>query len=197
MKSKENLIKISKCDKINFMNYYEEMYMDIVKKFVKEWAIPIICAIILAFIINKFIFFNVSVPTESMYPTIKPGDKIFVLRNYRPSSLKRGDILVFHSKEANEDLIKRLVGLPNEKVEIKSDGTVFINDIQLEESYVKYKSDKVGTFMVPEGCYLFLGDNRANSVDSRYWSNPYIPYDEIMGEAKFIIKPFDRFGGLK
>ncbi|MEG0771904.1 signal peptidase I [Clostridium sp.] len=171
--------------------------MEVMNKFIKEWAIPILCAIILAFLINKFMFFNVSVPTESMYPTIKPGDKIFVLRNYKPSSLKRGDILVFHSEEANEDLIKRLVGLPNEKVEVKSDGSVLINGEKLDEPYVKYKSDKVGTFLVPEGHYLFLGDNRSNSVDSRYWENPYIPYDEIMGKAKFIIKPFDRFGSFK
>lgn len=171
--------------------------MDTIKKLFKEWALPVICAIILAFLINKFIFFNVSVPTESMYPTIKPGDKIFVLRNYNISSLKRGDILVFHSKEANEDLIKRLIGLPNDLVEIKSDGKVFINDKELEEPYVKYKSDKTGVFKVPENSFLFLGDNRANSVDSRYWKNPFIPYEEIMGKAKFIIKPFNRFGKLE
>jgi len=171
--------------------------MNKMMKIIKEWSLPVVCALALAFLINKFIFFNVSVPTESMYPTIKPGDKIFVLRNYKESSLKRGDILVFHSKEANEDLIKRLVGLPKEKVEIKNDGKVFINDVELEEPYVKYKSDITGVFNVPEGCYLFLGDNRANSVDSRYWKNPYIPYKEIMGKAKFIIKPFNRFGALQ
>jgi signal peptidase I len=171
--------------------------MSSINKFIKEWALPILFAIILAFLINKFVFFNVSVPTESMYPTIKPGDKIFVLRNYKPSSLKRGDILVFHSKEADEDLIKRLIGLPNETIEVKTDGSLIVNGKSIDEPYVKYKSDKPGSFVVPEGCYLFLGDNRANSVDSRYWENPYIPYDEIMGKAKFIIKPFDRFGTLK
>ena len=171
--------------------------MDTIQKLIKEWALPIICAIILAFLINKFIFFNVSVPTESMYPTIKPGDKIFVLRNYNKSSLKRGDILVFHSEEANEDLIKRLIGLPNDVVEVKNDGKVFINDKELEEPYVKYKSDKTGVFKVPENCFLFLGDNRANSVDSRYWKNPFIPYEDIMGKAKFIIKPLSRFGKLQ
>ncbi len=166
-------------------------------KFLKEWIIPALIAIILGFLINKFIFFNVNVPTKSMYPTITPGDRIFSLRTYKQSSIKRGDILVFHSDELNKDLIKRVVGLPGENVEIQSDGSVYINGELLEENYVSSFSDTTGSFNVPEGCYLFLGDNRGNSIDARLWENPYISFEDIQGEGKFIIFPFDRFGKLK
>ncbi|MDU1411308.1 MAG: signal peptidase I [Clostridium sp.] len=166
-------------------------------KFIKEWAIPILIAILLAILINKFIFFNVGVPTKSMYPTITPGDKIFVLRTYRPSSIKRGDILVFHSEEINKDLIKRVIGLPGETVEVKADGNVFIDGELLEEEYVSSFSDKTGIFKIPDNCYLFFGDNRGNSVDARSWENPYIPFDDIKGEAQFILFPFNRIGVLK
>ena len=166
-------------------------------KFLKDWIIPAAIAIILGVLINKFLFFNVNVPTSSMYPTITPGDRIFSMRIHRPSSIERGDILVFHSKELNKDLIKRVIGLPGETVEVQSDGRVYINGEYLEEDYVSSFSDITGTFTVPEDCYLFLGDNRGNSIDARLWKNPYIPFEEIQGEGKFIIFPFDRFGKLK
>lgn len=166
-------------------------------RFFKEWAVPVIVAVILAVLINKFIFFNVGVPTGSMNPTIKPGDKIFTLRTYRESSIKRGDILVFYSEEVDKDLIKRVVGLPGETVEIQADGSVYINGEYLVEEYVKNPGDKQGLFVIPENCYLFLGDNRGDSIDARYWNNPYINFDDIKGEAKFTIFPFNRIGKLK
>ena len=166
-------------------------------KFLKEWAVPVLIAIVLAILINKFIFFNVGVPTGSMYPTIKPGDKIFTLRTYSKSSIERGDILVFYSEEVDKDLIKRVIGLPGETVEIQADGSVYINGEYLVEDYVKNPSDKQGMFTIPEDCYLFMGDNRSDSIDARYWDNPYINFDQIKGEAKFIIFPFNRIGKLK
>ena len=132
-----------------------------------------------------------------MYPTITPGDRIFSLRMHKPSSIERGDILVFHSEELDKDLIKRVIGLPGETVEIQSDGSVYINGEYLEEDYVSSSSDITGSFNIPKDCYLFLGDNRGNSVDARMWENPYIPFDKIQGEGKFIIFPFNRFGKLK
>ncbi|MEG0306681.1 MAG: signal peptidase I [Clostridium sp.] len=166
-------------------------------KFLKEWAAPVIIALVLALLINKFIFFNVDVPTKSMYPTIKPGDKIFSLRKYKQSSIERGDILIFKSEELGKDLIKRVVGLPGESVEIQADGSVYIDGKYLEEKYVSSKSDIKGSFNIPEDCYLFLGDNRDDSVDARMWKNPYISFDDIMGEAEITIFPFSRFGKLE
>ncbi|MEG1254288.1 signal peptidase I [Clostridium sp.] len=166
-------------------------------KFLKEWAAPVVIAVVLAMVINKFLFFNVDVPTKSMYPAIKPGDKIFSLRIYNQSSIERGDILVFHSSELGKDLIKRVIGLPGESVEVQSDGSVYVNGEYLKEEYVKNSSDITGTFNIPEDCYLFFGDNRNDSVDARIWENPYISFEDIKGEGKFTIYPFNRFGKLE
>ena len=61
----------------------------------------------------------------------------------------------------------------------------------------RYKNGDTGNFVVPEGCFLFLGDNRNGSLDARYWDNPYISGDQIKGKAHFTIWPFDNFGPLK
>ncbi len=171
--------------------------MDLVKKIFQDWILPILAAIIIAFVINKLIFFNVTVPTGSMLPTINLGDKILVTRVHNKNNLKHGDIIVFHSDELGEDLIKRLIGLPNDEVEIKADGSVYINNKIITESYIVYPGGKTGKFKVPQGSYFFMGDNRINSLDARYWEEPYIPYKDIMGKARIIISPFSRFGKLK
>lgn len=74
-------------------------------------------------VVNKLILFKIKVPTPSMYPTIKVNDQIFVTRTHNKNNLKRGDIIVFHSKE----LVKRLIGLPNDTVEITDKGLVYVN----------------------------------------------------------------------
>ena len=167
------------------------------KKFLSDWVYPLGIAVLLAIVINKFIFFNITVPTESMYPTIKAGDRILVTRIHNTAKLKQGDIVVFHSDELKEDLVKRLIGLPGDKIEVKEDGSVYVNSNKLDEPYLQNAGGKTGTFEVPEGSYFFLGDNRTNSLDSRWWKNPYITGSKIMGKAKVIIYPFKRFGKLK
>lgn len=171
--------------------------MDIMKKVFKDWILPIIAAIVIAFLINKFVFFNVTVPTGSMLPTINLKDKILVTRVHNKNNLKNGDVIVFHSDELGEDLIKRLIGLPNDEVDIKEDGSVYVNQKKVDESYVVYPGGKTGKFKVPEDSYFFMGDNRVNSSDARYWNQPYIPAKDIMGKARIIISPFSRFGKLK
>lgn len=171
--------------------------MDIAKKIFKDWIVPIIAAIIIAFLINKFVFFNVTVPTGSMLPTINLKDKILVTRVHNKSNLKNGDIIVFHSDELNEDLIKRLIGKPNDEVDIREDGSLYVNQIKIDESYVVHPGGKTGKFKVPGDSYFFMGDNRVNSSDARYWQQPFISGKDIMGKARIIISPFSRFGKLK
>jgi signal peptidase I len=165
------------------------------KNILKDYVIPIVLAIILAFVIRKYVIFQISVPSESMYPTIKIGDRIMVTRLYDLSKLKTGDLLVFDSKELGKPLIKRLIGLPGDKVVVDK-GTVSVNGVKLKEDYVVNNEDYSGSFNVPEGKYLFFGDNRANSFDSRKWQNPYIDGADIRGKARFIIYPFKRFGNF-
>ena len=165
-----------------------------------EWLITIVAALIISFLINKFLIFKVYIPSESMYPTLKVKDQLFVTKMYSRDSIQRGDILVFFSDEFNELLIKRVIGLPGDDIVVKASGEVLVNGEVLEETYVVQKDETAIfdlEFKVPEDKYFFLGDNRANSLDSRYWSEPYIDFEDIRGEAIIIIYPFNRIRILK
>ena len=157
---------------------------------------PVISAVIIYLLINKFVFFNVHVPTGSMIPTINIENRLVVSRIHNLRNLKRGDIIVFYSEELSERLVKRLIGLPGDKIEMKN-GVVSVNGEQLEEDYVKNKDTYNGDFEVPEGKYFFLGDNRPVSKDARRWINPYIDGSAIEGKAQFIFYPFQNFGVVK
>ncbi|AJA46952.1 putative signal peptidase I-2 [Clostridium pasteurianum DSM 525 = ATCC 6013] len=170
--------------------------MKIIKE-ILSYTLCIMAAVILAILVNKLILFKIKVPTASMYPTIKINDQIFVTRIYNKDNLKTGDIVVFKSKELKEELVKRLIGIPNDTVEITDKGIVYVNGKQLDEPYVINNGGKSGIYKVPEGHYFFLGDNRMNSRDSRYWNNPYIDSSDIEGKAQIIVYPFNRFGFLK
>lgn len=171
--------------------------MKFIKKFFFDWVVPVVVAIVIALLINKFLLFKIYIPSESMVPTLQVGDQLFVTKVYNKDRIKRGDILVFYSEELSELLIKRVIGLPGETVEIKGDGTVYVDGQGLDEPYVINKSTKTGKFQVPEGKVLFLGDNRANSKDSRYWQEPYISLDDVRGEARIIVFPFKRVSLVK
>ena len=165
-----------------------------------EWVITIVAALLISFLINKFLIFKVYIPSESMYPTLKVKDQLFVTKMYSRDSIQRGDVLVFFSDEFNELLIKRVIGLPGDDIIVKSSGEVLINGEVLKEDYVVQKDETAIfdlEFKVPDDKYFFLGDNRANSLDSRYWNDPYIDFEDIRGEARIIIYPFNRIKLLK
>lgn len=132
----------------------------------------IIIAIILALIIRTFLFNIVRVQQTSMYPTVKPNDIILSSSLYRfKKDFRRGDIVVFKSTSENKMLIKRIVGLPGEKVEIY-DGSIYIDGKILEEKYFKekpYTLSPTSEFEVQADELFVLGDNRSpdGSVDSR------------------------------
>ena len=164
--------------------------------FFSDWVVPIVIAVILAVLINKFLIFKVKIPSESMVPTLNVGDRLFVTRVYNPENLKRGDIVVFYSEEKNEDMIKRLIGLPGDEVVI-NDGRVTVNGETLEENYIGTVDNYSGEFTVPDGKYFFLGDNRYWSLDSRYWDEPYIDGSEIKGKAQIKVYPWKDFGKIE
>ncbi|MDU5414408.1 MAG: signal peptidase I, partial [Clostridium perfringens] len=112
-------------------------------KNLKEYVVIIFTAIVLTLLINKFLLFKIVVPTPSMAPTIEPGDQLFATRIHNLSKMERGDMIVFYSKEFDERMIKRLIGLPGDKVEIKEDGIVYVNNEKLDEPYIKYSGGKV------------------------------------------------------
>ncbi|MGL4849360.1 MAG: signal peptidase I [Clostridium sp.] len=167
-----------------------------VKKFLKEWGIPLVIAYAVAILINKFLIFTVYIPSESMLPAINAGDRLIAQRVYDYGKIKRGDILVFDFKEEDSLYIKRVIGLPGDTILI--DGkNLYVNGEKITEDYVKFPEETFAEYVVPEKSYFFLGDNRANSKDARYWKNPYIKEEDIKGKAIFRYYPFDNIGKLK
>ncbi len=163
--------------------------------FFREWIIPIIAAIGIAFLINKFLVYNVYIPSESMVPTLNIGDKLMVTRIYDTDKIKRGDIIVFYSEELDEILIKRAIGLPGDVIKIH-DGIVNINGEDTKENYINNNEKYDGDFNVPPNKFFFLGDNRNRSNDARRWINPYIDASNIQGKARIKFYPFKDFGSL-
>jgi len=197
------------------------------KPLIKETVETIIFVVVMVIIIRFFVGEIRWIPSGSMKPTLIEGDRIFVERYSRfYKTPQRGDIMVFYppfEKLENspsklfsrltgffcKDIayIKRVVGLPGDKMEIKADATgkytVYINDKALDEPYIKSQYDYTpcmptmycGPMVIPEGNYLMLGDNRGNSQDGRYWG--FLPEDRFIGKAVFLFWPFNRAQKLK
>ena len=93
--------------------------------FFYDWVVPIVIAVFLAFLINRFVLYKVKIPSESMVPTLNVNDQLFATRVYNPENLERGDIVIFAYDQEGEDIkmIKRLIGLPGDTVEIKKWGS--------------------------------------------------------------------------
>jgi signal peptidase I len=128
----------------------------------------------------------------SMVPTLTQGQRIFI--NKLMNKLERGDIIVFKNPDNLEGtpLIKQVIGLPGEEIEIKS-GFVYIDGSPLVENYLSEMSRyTMPNSIVPEGEYFVLGDNRNLSRDSHTgWT---VPQDNILGKACLSIWPLDRLG---
>ncbi len=171
----------------------EEKKKKTLKEELIDWAKTLVFWCFLPLGIFLIFCFMANVPTGSMFPTVPVGSQVFTTRLFDKDNIERGDIIVFDSDELGVILIKRCVGLPGETVYFDGTGDVYINGGKLYEGYVSSFSDFEGEFVVPEDCYFFLGDNRAGSLDARYWENPYIHKDDIKGKARAVILPLDEF----
>lgn len=163
-----------------------------------EWVIIIAVAFVLSIVIRNYVVDTRIVPTGSMLPTIQLQDRLIVDRlMYKYDTINRGDIIVFEAPEAaqeDKDLVKRVIGLPGEKVQIKN-GKVFINDKALNEPYIVTPADyDYGPVDVPPDSYFMLGDNRRASKDSHVWG--FLPSDKILGRVWVRYWPLDKFGSL-
>ena len=194
--------KIARILKTNLVEKEEKEEPISWKRELLSWILTFAFAIGVALFLKNFIIINATVPTGSMENTIMPGDDLLGLRTaYLFKDPQRGDIIIFKfPDDESQKFIKRIIGLLGDLVQIE-DGKVYINGstTSLEEPYLKEEwTRNTGPFefVVPEGCYFVMGDNRNDSLDSRYWDNPFVTEDEIIGKAEFIYYPFSHFAKL-
>ncbi|MFR3669334.1 MAG: signal peptidase I [Ruminococcus sp.] len=166
-----------------------------------EDVVLVIVVLAVVFFLKNYVLINAVIPSGSMENTIMTGDRVFGNRlAYRFGEPERGDIVIFKYPDNEEELyIKRVIGLPGDKVEIR-DGLVYLNDSAkpLEEPYLK--ETPVGDYdpyQVPEDGYFMLGDNRNWSKDSRFWENTYVTREEVLAKAVFRYYPFDEIGTIE
>lgn len=179
----------------------KEMYelSEDIKIEIISWIKLIVTAFAIAFILKTFVFQIAYVKGPSMKPTLYEGQVLIISKiNYFIGTPSRGEIVVVHDKLAKKDLIKRVIGIPNETIEIKN-AHVYINDIELNPDYTKLPTDDNGfeKSKVPDENYFVMGDNRPESRDSRSESLGFVKKANIVGRAVFRVWPMDKFGGLR
>ena len=185
------------------------------KSTAREYFESIVIAVILALFIRTWVVQAFKIPTGSMENNLLVGDHLLVNKAvFSPIAfdaettvlpngpVDRGDIVVFKFPlNPERDFIKRVIGLPGEKIELR-DKTVYINDEPLPEPYLPShmtrlvpgaiavaQRDNHGPITVPDGHYFMMGDNRDNSEDSRYWGT--LPHDHIKGKAVVVYWSYD------
>lgn len=169
-------------------------------------VLSVLIGVAIALLLRTYVFVNAIVPTESMEPTIMVNDRLIGSKlTYINNEPERGDIVTFKCPDDTDTIyVKRIIGLPGEKITIVS-GEVYINDSDtpLSEPYVNWEDEPDGDFgpyVVPENCYFVMGDNRNNSLDSRYFvTSPYISKEDITSKIAFRYyssKGFDSIGTL-
>ncbi|WP_108669717.1 signal peptidase I [Peribacillus acanthi] len=171
------------------------------KNEVWEWMKALVIAVALAAVIRYFLFAPIVVDGLSMMPTLHHQDRMIVNKiGYTVGEPDRFDIIVFHAPE-NKDYIKRVIGLPGDKIEYKED-TLFVNGKPYEEPYLdEYKKQVIdgpltepftlkeitGEETVPEGHLFVMGDNRRFSRDSRHIG--VISMDKVLGNTSVVYWP--------
>ena len=181
-----------------------------------DWAVTIVGAVAIVLGIKQWVVNPYRIPSSSMEPTLhcaRPGpgclarfsDRVLANRFiYHFRSPRRGEIIVFKTPPeaqqkcgAGGTFVKRLIGLPGETVQEKligGKGYIFIDRRRLIEPYVQpdRRDSRTGTWQVPKGEYFFMGDNRAQSCDSREWGA--VPRHDIIGEVFAVYWPPNRIG---
>ncbi|MBS8262986.1 signal peptidase I [Mesobacillus boroniphilus] len=174
---------------------------EIVKREGIEWVKAFALGMIIFVFIRIFFFSNYVVEGESMLPTLEDGNKVVVNKlGYESKDLERFDVIVFHANK-EEDFVKRVIGLPGDKVEYRED-MLFINGKKVKEPFLKqYREQSPGGYLtgdftlgdltgverVPEGKLFVLGDNRLGSWDSRQFG--FISEEQVVGKVNLRYWP--------
>ncbi|MFD3626317.1 signal peptidase I [Streptomyces sp. NPDC058698] len=146
----------------------------------------VLSAVVLGLVARHRLGFVTVVGSESMAPTLAPGRLLPVRRPRASRPVRRGDIVVVRSAELGRVIVKRVIGLPGEHVDVAAD-EVRVDGERLSEPYVVRRGGRSGGFDVPDGHLLLLGDNRARSSDSRSWRQPCLPVGALRGIV--LLKP--------
>ncbi|WP_066399154.1 signal peptidase I [Cytobacillus eiseniae] len=174
-----------------------------VKKEGIEWIKAFGIGIIILVFLRTFFISNYIVEGVSMMPTLEDGNKLIVNKiSYQIGELNRFDVIVFHHNQ-EEDFVKRIIGLPGDKIEYSND-ELYVNGKKVEEPYLdKYRKEalgarltgdftlmeKTGEEIVPEGKLFVLGDNRLESWDGRHFG--FISTNQVVGKVNLRYWPID------
>jgi len=168
-----------------------------------EWVISVVIALGIALLLREYVFTLVEVKGESMQHSLEDQDRLFVYRwGYSP---ELGDIIVFDPPNDNSYYVKRVIATEGQTVDIDYDkDVVYVDGVPLYEPYIKdpdmtephYSGLLEFPITVPENYVFCLGDNRNNSMDSRFESVGCIEKKAILGKANFRLFPFDAWGSL-
>lgn len=167
------------------------------KKFIKE-IYPYVIIILVIVLIRSFIITPVIVSGDSMRPNLHDGELLLERKiGYHGNNIKRFDIVII--KDEDEEIIKRVIGLPGEHISYKND-KLYVNDKLVEEAYSHQKTNDFNLeeicncSIIPKGKYLVLGDNRPISKDSRIIG--LVDEEQIKGKAVFRVWPISKFGKI-
>jgi signal peptidase I, bacterial type len=165
----------------------------------KEYGIPILVAVIIAFLLKSFVFERADVDGQSMQATLFNKDIIYVEKvNVLLKNIKRGQIIIFDSNNQVHDIyVKRVIGVAGDAIQIKN-GSVYLNGSKLKEDYLAPNTitnpgsviSADSTYKIDKGCVFVLGDNRGNSRDSRELGQ--IKISDIKGHVIFRAYPFNK-----
>ncbi len=166
-----------------------------------DWLESIVQAIVFVTILMTFFVRLVNVEGSSMLNTLFNADKVLVLKyGYVP---KKNDVVVITPvNQVDVPIIKRVIATEGDSLSIDfSDGSVYVNDKKLNEPYIKERmwvqGDGEIPKVIPKGYCFVMGDNRNHSLDSRFKDLGLVPNDRVVGNAKVIVYPFDRFGVIR
>lgn len=173
-----------------------EKYRGRYKRLLRGTISTLIIVVAAAMLISHLLLPMLHIYGSSMSPTLTNGDIVAAMRY---GSYERGDIVAFYYNE--QILVKRIIGLPGEMVDIDADGNVSIDGEPLDEPYLTEKSlgecDIELPYQVPEGRYFVMGDNRGVSSDSRSSQVGCIAEERIIGELIFTLWPLSEFGTIE
>jgi signal peptidase I len=166
-----------------------------------EWILVLAAAVLVSLLVRTFVFQTYFIPSKSMEPTLYVGNRIMVNKlSVEFGTVNIGDIVVFKAppevvakcSDSVADLVKRVIGVPGDHLTSRGN-TIFVNGVALKENWSHYEplGGALANVTVQPGHYFVMGDNHANSCDSRYWGA--VPRSDIIGKVFLKFWPLSQW----